>query len=69
MLQEGHVNIDFGMWNKALQGVPRISKDEWDRLDLISRWLIATRAMALVSQQGHWGRKTADDTGRRRDRQ
>jgi 1,4-dihydroxy-2-naphthoate octaprenyltransferase len=36
------------MWNKALQGVPRISKEEWDRLDLVSRWLIATRAMALV---------------------
>ena len=42
------MNIDFGMWSKALQGVPRISKEEWDRLDLISRWLIATRAMALV---------------------
>jgi 1,4-dihydroxy-2-naphthoate octaprenyltransferase len=42
------MNIDFGMWNKALQGVPRISKEEWDRLDLVSRWLIATRAMALV---------------------
>ena len=42
------MKIDFAMWNKALQGVPRISKDEWDRLDLVSRWLIATRAMALV---------------------
>jgi 1,4-dihydroxy-2-naphthoate octaprenyltransferase len=42
------MKIDFGMWSKALQGVPRISKEEWDRLDLISRWLIATRAMALV---------------------
>ena len=42
------MKIDFGMWSKALQGVPRISKEEWDRLDLVSRWLIATRAMALV---------------------
>jgi 1,4-dihydroxy-2-naphthoate octaprenyltransferase len=42
------MKIDFGMWGKALQGVPRISKEEWDRLDLVSRWLIATRAMALV---------------------
>jgi 1,4-dihydroxy-2-naphthoate octaprenyltransferase len=42
------MNIDFGMWSKALQGVLRISKEEWDRLDLVSRWLIATRAMALV---------------------
>ena len=40
--------IDFAMWSKALQGVPRISKDEWDGLDLVSKWLIATRAMALV---------------------
>ncbi len=42
------MQIDFAMWNKALQGVPRISKGEWDALDLVSRWLIATRAMALV---------------------
>jgi 1,4-dihydroxy-2-naphthoate octaprenyltransferase len=42
------MKIDFAMWSKALQGVPRISKDEWDGLDLVSKWLIATRAMALV---------------------
>jgi 1,4-dihydroxy-2-naphthoate octaprenyltransferase len=42
------MNIDFSMWNRALQGVPRITKEEWDHLDLVSRWLIATRAMALV---------------------
>lgn len=42
------MNINFAMWNKALQGVPRITKEEWDGLDLVSRWLIATRAMALV---------------------
>jgi 1,4-dihydroxy-2-naphthoate octaprenyltransferase len=40
--------MNFAMWIKALQGVPRITKEEWDRLDLVSRWLIATRAMALV---------------------
>lgn len=42
------MKINFAMWSKALQGVPRITKEEWDRLDLVSRWLIATRAMALV---------------------
>jgi 1,4-dihydroxy-2-naphthoate octaprenyltransferase len=42
------MKINFAMWNKALQGVPRITKEEWDDLDLLSRWLIATRAMALV---------------------
>ncbi len=42
------MNINFAMWVRALQGVPRISKDDWEHLDLVSRWLIATRAMALV---------------------
>ena len=42
------MKINFAMWSKALQGVPRITKEEWDNLDLVSRWLIATRAMALV---------------------
>ena len=42
------MGLNFSMWIKALRGVPRITKEEWDRLDVISRWLIATRAMALV---------------------
>jgi 1,4-dihydroxy-2-naphthoate octaprenyltransferase len=36
------------MWIKALQIIPRISKQEWERQDVIARWLIATRAAALV---------------------
>ncbi|MBN1667767.1 MAG: prenyltransferase [Anaerolineales bacterium] len=36
------------MWLKALQIIPRISKEEWARLDLISKWLISTRAAVLV---------------------
>jgi 1,4-dihydroxy-2-naphthoate octaprenyltransferase len=36
------------MWRKALQVIPRISKEEWERLDTISKWLIATRAAVLV---------------------
>jgi 1,4-dihydroxy-2-naphthoate octaprenyltransferase len=36
------------MWLKALQIIPRISKEEWDELDIISRWLIASRAAVLV---------------------
>jgi len=36
------------MWGKALRGIPRLSKDEWRALDLISRWLIATRSAVLV---------------------
>ena len=41
--------MNIQMWRKALQIIPRISKEEWDELDLISRWLIATRAAVLVT--------------------
>ena len=36
------------MWGKALRIIPRLSKDEWSRLDVISKWLIATRAAVLI---------------------
>jgi len=36
------------MWRKALQVIPHVSKEEWERLDLISKWLIATRAAVLI---------------------
>jgi 1,4-dihydroxy-2-naphthoate octaprenyltransferase len=36
------------MWRKALQVIPNVSKEEWDKLDVISKWLIATRAAVLV---------------------
>jgi 1,4-dihydroxy-2-naphthoate polyprenyltransferase len=36
------------MWLKAIQIIPRISKEEWDKLDVVSRWLIITRAAVLV---------------------
>lgn len=40
--------MNIGMWQKALQVIPRISKDEWDQLDIISKWLISTRAAVLI---------------------
>lgn len=40
--------MNIAMWRKALQVIPRISKEEWDVLDIISKWLIATRAAVLV---------------------
>jgi 1,4-dihydroxy-2-naphthoate octaprenyltransferase len=40
--------MNFAMWAKALQVIPRITKEEWDDLDIISRWLIATRAAVLI---------------------
>ena len=36
------------MWLKALRIIPHVSKEEWQRLDIISRWLIATRAAVLI---------------------
>jgi len=40
--------MNFAMWRKALNVIPEVSKDEWDRLDVISKWLISTRAAVLV---------------------
>ena len=40
--------MNFAMWGKALSIIPRITKDEWDHLDVVSRWLIATRAAVLI---------------------
>ncbi len=40
--------MNVQMWAKALQVIPRITKEEWNKLDVISRWLIATRAAVLI---------------------
>jgi len=40
--------MNGSMWIKALRVIPRISKQEWERLDVIARWLIATRAAVLI---------------------
>jgi len=40
--------MNFAMWRKALTVIPQVSKEEWDHLDLVSRWLISTRAAVLV---------------------
>jgi 1,4-dihydroxy-2-naphthoate octaprenyltransferase len=40
--------MNFAMWRKALQVIPEVSKAEWDKLDVISKWLISTRAAVLV---------------------
>ncbi len=40
--------MNVTIWRKALQVIPRIDKDEWNELDIISKWLIATRAAVLV---------------------
>lgn len=40
--------MNVSMWAKAVSVIPRVSKQEWDGLDVISRWLIATRSAVLV---------------------
>ena len=40
--------MNVAMWVQALRVIPRITRDEWDHLDLISRWLIASRGAVLV---------------------
>jgi 1,4-dihydroxy-2-naphthoate octaprenyltransferase len=39
---------NVAMWGKALSVMPRITKQDWDGLDLVSRWLIATRSAVIV---------------------
>jgi 1,4-dihydroxy-2-naphthoate octaprenyltransferase len=41
-------NLNIAMWGKALRVIPRISKPEWVQLDIISRWLIATRSAVFI---------------------
>jgi 1,4-dihydroxy-2-naphthoate polyprenyltransferase len=36
------------MWKKALMVIPAVTKDEWNQLDIVSRWLISTRAAVLI---------------------
>lgn len=39
------MNINFGMWKKASWELVKLDKkQEWDALDVISKWLIATRS-------------------------
>lgn len=40
--------MNVAMWRKALQVIPRISKEEWEKLDVISKWLISSRAAVLI---------------------
>jgi 1,4-dihydroxy-2-naphthoate polyprenyltransferase len=40
--------VNVKMWIKALQVIPRITKEEWKRLDIISRWLVSTRSAVLI---------------------
>ena len=36
------------MWGEALTVIPRVDKERWEKLDIISKWLISTRAAVLI---------------------
>jgi 1,4-dihydroxy-2-naphthoate octaprenyltransferase len=40
--------VNVAMWGKALKGIPRLSAEEWSALDVVSRWLIATRSAVIL---------------------
>ena len=40
--------MNVALWGRALYTVQRVDKAGWDRLDIVSRWLIASRASVLV---------------------
>ncbi len=40
--------MNISMWIKALRVIPRLDKDEWKALDVISKWLVSTRAAVLI---------------------
>ena len=42
------MKVDFAMWRKALNVIPEVSKEEWGALDVVSRWLISSRAAVLI---------------------
>ena len=39
---------NIAMWGRALTVMPRITKEDWDGFDVVSRWLIATRSAVIV---------------------
>lgn len=40
--------LNVSMWAKAVNVIPRVTSEEWNGLDVISRWLIATRSAVLI---------------------
>jgi len=40
--------MNVAMWGKALRVIPRVEKEEWDQLDVVARWLIATRFTVAI---------------------
>lgn len=35
-------------WGEALKTIPRISKEEWNNLDFVAKWLVMTRSAVII---------------------
>jgi len=42
------MKVDLAMWRKALNVIPEVSREQWGALDIVSRWLISSRAAVLI---------------------
>lgn len=42
------MNINTSMWGKALRIIPQVTKKEWEELDPVAKWLVATRSAVFV---------------------
>ncbi len=40
--------MNVKLWIEALRVIPRLTKEEWNGLDLISRWLVVTRSAVFI---------------------
>lgn len=40
--------VNFEMWKKALKGIQRVDRAEFAKLDIVSKWLITTRASVFI---------------------
>ncbi len=38
----------ISFWIKSLKVIPQVSKEEWDTLDIISKWLVASRSAVFI---------------------
>ena len=36
------------MWGKALRVIPKVSKPQWQKLDPVAKWLVATRSAVFI---------------------
>ncbi len=47
--EHGNSNmINVKMWIRGLRIIPRVTREEWHSLDVISRWIISTRAAVFI---------------------